>query len=73
MLNEAEDPDREPWENFIGKYVAYGSEMSVEAIPYAGYRFVRWSDGVTTAARHDKNIIAYFSVDALFEKLYSYL
>lgn len=69
LLNEAEDPDREPWENFIGKYVAYGSEMSVEAIPYAGYRFVRWSDGVTTAARHDKNIIAYFSVDAIFEKL----
>ncbi len=55
--------------DFVIIKVPYGSEVSAEAIPYAGWRFVRWSDGVTTAVRHDKNIISYFNVDAIFEKI----
>ncbi len=49
--------------------VPYDSECSVQAIPKEGYRFVRWSDGVTTAIRHDKNIIAFYCAVAIFEKI----
>lgn len=49
--------------------VPYGSDFSVIAVPNEGYRFVKWSDGVTTALRHDCNIIAYFRVEAIFEKI----
>lgn len=49
--------------------VQYSSGCSVQAIPKEGYRFVRWSDGVTTAIRHDKNIIAFYCVVAIFEKI----
>lgn len=49
--------------------VRYDSECFVEAVPKEGYRFVRWSDGVTTAIRHDKNIIAFYCVKAIFEKI----
>lgn len=49
--------------------VAYGGELTMEAVPYEGYRFVRWSDGVTTALRHDVNIISYINVQAIFEKI----
>lgn len=50
--------------------VAKGCDgLEMEAIPWPGYRFVRWSDGVTTAKRIDRNIqsdmemIAYFEPD----------
>lgn len=49
--------------------VAYGGELTMEAVPYEGYRFVRWSDGVTTALRHDVNIISYINVRTIFEKI----
>ena len=49
--------------------VPYGSNISVVAIPRTGYRFVKWSDGVTTAVRHDRKIISYLNVKAIFEKI----
>lgn len=68
-LGEEPDPDRPAWKTYISKDIPYGSDFAVEAVPNEGYRFVRWSDGVTTAIRHDKNIIAYFRVEAIFEKI----
>ncbi len=49
--------------------VAYGSDFTVEAKPNEGYRFVRWSDGITTARRTDKNIISHLYAEAIFEKI----
>ena len=70
VIGEEEDhPDRQPWETAIRRYLVYGSNFSVEAIPSDGYRFVAWSDGITTAIRHDVNIIAYIRVEAIFEKI----
>lgn len=50
--------------------VAKGCDgIEIEAEPWPGYRFVRWSDGLTTAKRIDRNIqgdmefIAYFEPD----------
>ena len=51
------------------RFIPYKGEVILEAIPYEGYRFVKWSDGITTAIRHDVNIIAYFRVEAIFEKI----
>ena len=42
---------------------------TVKAIPFDGYRFVKWSDGVNTAERIDKNITNDLSVKAIFEKI----
>ena len=44
------------------------SGTEVEAVPSEGYRFVRWSDGVTTAKRTDTNVQANLNVTAEFEK-----
>ena len=47
--------------------VAYGgSGSTVTAVQDTGYSFVNWSDGVTTAARTDTNVIASKSVTANF-------
>ena len=43
------------------------SGTEVEAVPNAGYRFVKWSDGLTTAKRTDTNVTANMSVTAEFE------
>ena len=51
-----------------GKRGPYGFEITVEAVPFEGYRFVKWSDGITTAIRHDK-VIAYVELKAIFEKI----
>lgn len=49
--------------------ILYGKELfSVEAIPYDGYEFVEWSDGITTAERQDKNITKPINVTAIFKK-----
>ena len=49
--------------------VQYGqSGTEVKAVPNAGYRFVRWSDGLTTAKRTDSNVQGDLSVTAEFEK-----
>lgn len=42
--------------------------QEVEAVPKDGYRFVRWSDGVTTAKRQDTFVAADKSVKAVFAK-----
>ena len=50
--------------------VAYGQDaVGVKAEPLSGYKFVRWSDGVTTPGRKDKNIAADFTVTAIFEPI----
>lgn len=50
--------------------IPYGGDFSAEAVvTEEGYRFVKWSDGVMTARRHDFNIISYFLVEAIFEKV----
>lgn len=67
-------PVEEPYEskdNFYAMQLPFGSEITVEAIPFDGYRFVKWSDGVTTSIRRDSNIISYIKVFAIFEKIYS--
>lgn len=33
-----------------------GDAVTVTAMPTAGYHFLRWSDGITTAARTDRNV-----------------
>jgi outer membrane protein OmpA-like peptidoglycan-associated protein len=48
--------------------VAHGSDAeAVVAVPASGYRFASWSDGVTTAERHDTGITGDLSVTARFE------
>jgi hypothetical protein len=42
---------------------------SVTAIPFEGYKFVKWSDGITTATRHDKKVKADINVAAEFERI----
>jgi len=47
--------------------VNHGANGStVTAIPTMGYKFVSWSDGVTTASRTDTNVTANKSVTATF-------
>lgn len=41
--------------------VDYGATVTVKVVPNEGYRFVKWSDGVTTAERTDK-IISHLKV-----------
>ncbi len=43
--------------------------LTVVAVPYDGYEFVKWSDGVTTAERCETNIISYLGASAIFEKI----
>ncbi len=52
----------------IGIEMSYRTEICVEAIPKPGYRFVRWSDGVTTPLRRD-TIISPTGARAIFEKI----
>lgn len=44
-----------------------GDGATVTAVPDAGYRFVKWSDGVLTAERQDKGLTEDLSVTATFE------
>ena len=44
--------------------MAFGT--AVTAVPNSGFRFVNWSDGVTTATRTDANVTANLSVTANF-------
>lgn len=46
-----------------------GAADTITAIANPGYRFVKWSDGVTTATRQDKNITSYFQAWAIFEPI----
>ncbi len=44
------------------------SGTAVTAVPNAGYHFVSWSDGITTATRTDANVMDHITVTANFEK-----
>lgn len=65
------DDNRPVWEQsyIVRNDIKYGTDIVIEAVPLNGYRFVKWSDGITTAIRHDVNIIAYIRVEAIFEKI----
>lgn len=69
IVVNGENDNRPSWMNYVTRYVHYGSDFSVEATPDEGYRFVKWSDGITTAIRHDENIISRINVEAIFEKI----
>ncbi|MCB8964280.1 MAG: S8 family serine peptidase [Bacteroidales bacterium] len=43
------------------------SGAEVEAIPNSGFKFTKWSDGLTTAKRTDANVTADINVTAEFE------
>lgn len=45
-----------------------GDTTQVTAVALAGYTFSKWSDGVTTASRSDKNVTASMKVTAIFTK-----
>lgn len=45
-----------------------GDAKTVTAVPNEGYEFVKWDDGVTTAARTDKNVKADKTYTAIFQK-----
>jgi hypothetical protein len=53
-----------------GTYTAtYGETLTLEALPYAGAKFVQWSDGVKTAQRTvvvvgDVELVAYFEEES---------
>ncbi len=47
-----------------------GSGTQVTAVANPGYRFVSWSDGVTTAARTDTNVTSNISVTATFSRIF---
>src|SRR5690606_693877 len=50
--------------------VGHGSNgTQVTAVPAAGYRFVSWSDGVTTAARTDASVTGDLTVTATFARV----
>lgn len=50
--------------------VVHGCDAwAIEAVPHPGYRFVRWSDGMTTPERQDRNITADFTTTAIFEPI----
>jgi uncharacterized repeat protein (TIGR02543 family) len=52
---------------FDSQTVEFGSAGTlVTATPASGYHFTGWSDGVTTAARTDSNVIADHAVTATF-------
>lgn len=56
--------------NLSQQEVACGCDAkAVRAIPFSGYRFVRWSDGVTDIVREDKNVQSDMTVTPIFEKI----
>lgn len=56
--------------SYMNQEVIYGYDaLSVIAKPFTGYRFVRWSDGVTTPERKDKNVTTDLNVTAIFEPI----
>lgn len=61
--------ERPSGEDYVTMEVPFGSDIEVVALPNDGYRFVKWSDGITTATRHDTNIISYLTVRAIFERV----
>lgn len=49
--------------------IKYGETATIiTAIPNIGYRFVKWSDGLTKTTRQDRNVTKDIVVKAIFEK-----
>lgn len=56
-------------EGKIEQEVEYGNDAeAVVAVPESGFKFAKWSDGVTTPERQDKIVKADISVKAEFQK-----
>ncbi|MBE7089264.1 MAG: hypothetical protein E7362_00495 [Clostridiales bacterium] len=51
---------------------SYQNGTNVTAVAKDGYRFIGWSDGVTTATRQEKNVTKNISVTAYFEIIPTY-
>ncbi len=71
---EGDDPSvfagRVDGDTMVTKFTMFGSDMEpVTATPNPGYRFVKWSDGVTTPTRQDKNVTSFVYIKAIFEKI----
>lgn len=49
--------------------VSASDSVTVTAVPAEGYVFLKWSDGVTSASRTDKNFKQNLSVTAMFMKI----
>lgn len=49
--------------------VSSSDSVTVTAVPADGYVFLKWSDGVTSASRTDKNFKQNISVTAMFMKI----
>lgn len=49
--------------------ILYGGSLTATAKPRSGFKFVKWSDGVTTPTRTDINISQNITVTAIFEKI----
>lgn len=65
VLENVESNNRDDYQEVI-----YGWDArAVKADPGHGHRFVRWSDGVTTPERKDRNITGDFTVTAIFEPI----
>ena len=45
LIGEGEDDAYESGQSYITKYIAYGTDLTVEAIPQKGYRFFRFMNG----------------------------
>ena len=45
-----------------------GDAKTVTAVPNEGYEFVKWDDGLTTAARTDKDVKGDKTYTAIFQK-----
>ncbi len=50
-------------------YLKSKSRLKFEAVPLAGYRFVKWSDGNTSAVREFDNVMSEIYISAIFEKI----
>ena len=56
--------------NFKEQEVLYGGDtLTAFATAYEGYRFVKWSDGVTDISRTERNVTEDITLTAIFEKI----
>ncbi|MCH5148377.1 MAG: InlB B-repeat-containing protein [Clostridiales bacterium] len=67
LLFVDDNPNGREW---TAQHIFYGEDADkITAIPNEGYYFVKWSDGVETAVRQDKNITQSFEVVAEFTEI----
>lgn len=62
------------YDRFYRQNVEEGNDcVGITVVPYEGYLFRQWSDGVTTATRQDKNIQKDLEIYAEFDTNYNYM